>query len=159
MDDVNGIDITLILKEKFPSIKIIILTMHKEQRMVSYLMEIGAHGYLFKDTTRDELITAIEKVLTTGFYFNAYISEILLEQIKNKSKTIPVLKGNYHLTPRENEVLHLISKEYITSEIADKLHLSIRTIEGYRKNLLSKMGVKNSAGLIIKAIKLGLISI
>lgn len=159
MEEMNGVDATLKLKEDYPDIKILILTMHKEERMISYLMEIGANGYLLKDTTREELKTAILTVYKKGFYFNEFVSKALLKGLKNKSGKPLTIGKDYHLTSRELEVLQLIAKEYTTAEIAEKLFLSVRTIEGHRKNLISKLGVKNSAGLLIKAIKEKLIVI
>ncbi|NOQ70916.1 MAG: response regulator [Crocinitomix sp.] len=159
MEDGNGMEATVRLSEEYPDIKIIILTMHKEDRMISYMMEIGAHGYLLKDTNQKELSEAIEKVHEQGFYFNPRIAAAMLKGLKNKSKTTPDLGIGPNLTSREKEVLQFISQEFTTAEIAEKLFLSERTIEGYRKNLLLKMGVKNTAGLVLKAIKEGLLQV
>jgi two-component system response regulator DegU len=159
MEDGNGMDATQRLSEAYPAIKIIILTMHKEDRMISYMMEIGAHGYLLKDTSQEELSDAIEKVHVQGFYFNPRIAEAMLKGLKNKSKKAPSVGIGPNLTKREMDVLQLIAQEYTTAEIANKLFLSDRTIEGYRKNILAKMGVKNTAGLILKAIREGLLQV
>jgi len=153
MEEMNGVDATLKLQELYPDVKILILTMHKEERMISYLMEIGANGYLLKDTTREELEEAIKTVYTNGFYFNEFVSQAVLKGLKNKSGRPLKIGKDYHLTAREFEVLELISKEFTTAEMAEKLFLSTRTIEGHRKNLISKLGVKNTAGLLVKAIK------
>ncbi len=159
MEDMNGVDATLKLKELYPEIKIIILTMHKEERMTSYLMEIGANGYLLKDTNQQELEEAIRSVYEKGIYFNPFVSEALLKGLKNKSHKPPGIGKNYQLTSRELEVMELIAKECTTAEIAEQLFLSVRTVEGHRKNLISKLGVKNTAGLIMKAIKDKIISV
>ncbi|WP_298418596.1 response regulator transcription factor [uncultured Kordia sp.] len=159
MEEMNGVDATLKLQEEYPNVKVIILTMHKEERMISYLMEIGANGYLLKDTTREELEEAIKTVVRKGFYFNEFVSQALLKGLKNKSGKPLKIGKDYHLTARELEVLELIAQECTTAEIAEKLFLSVRTIEGHRKNLISKLGVKNTAGLLIKAIKEKLIVI
>lgn len=159
MEEMNGVDATLKLQEEYPEIKVLILTMHKEERMISYLMEIGANGYLLKDTTREELEEAIKTVVKNGFYFNEFVSQALLKGLKSKSGKPLKIGKDYHLTARELEVLELIAQECTTAEIAEKLFLSVRTIEGHRKNLISKLGVKNTAGLLIKAIKEKLIVI
>ncbi|GAA4276025.1 response regulator transcription factor [Aquimarina mytili] len=159
MEDMNGVDTTLKLQEMYPDLKIIILTMHKEERMISYLMEIGANGYLLKDTNQVELEEAIRAVYDKGFYFNPFVSEALLKGLKHKVAKPPVIGKNYHLTSRELEVLELVTQELTTAEIAEKLFLSVRTIEGHRKNLMDKLGVKNTAGLIIKAVKEKIISV
>ncbi|WP_109298808.1 response regulator transcription factor [Aquimarina sp. AU474] len=159
MEDMNGVDATLKLKEEYPDIKIIILTMHKEERMTSYLMEIGANGYLLKDTNQQELEEAIRSVCEKGIYFNPFVSEAVLKGLKNKSQKPPSIGKNYQLTSRELEVMELIAKEFTTGEIAEQLFLSTRTVEGHRKNLISKLGVKNTAGLIMKAVKDKIISV
>jgi len=153
MDEMDGIEITKRLKVQYPDLKVIILSMHKEERMISYLMEIGAAAYLLKDTNKEELETAIRSVFSTGLYLSERVSITLLKALQNKPTDTPALNNTYQLTEREIEVLQLISQEFTTSEIAKKLYLSDRTIEGYRKNLISKMGVKNSAGLLMKAIQ------
>ncbi|MDY8135175.1 response regulator transcription factor [Aquimarina sp. 2201CG5-10] len=159
MEDMNGVDATLKLQSLYPDLKIIILTMHKEERMISYLMEVGANGYLLKDTNPVELEEAIRSTYEKGYYFNPYVSQALLKGLKHKSSAPPSLGKDYHLTEREREVLELITKEFTTAQIAEQLFLSIRTIEGHRKNLMSKLGVKNTAGLIIKAVKEKIISV
>ncbi len=159
MEEMNGVDTTIKLHQLYPKMKIIILTMHKEERMISYLMEVGAHGYLLKDTNQKELEEAIRSVYEKGFYFNAFVSNALLKGLKSKTDKPPVIGKDYHLTSRELEVLELITQEKTTSEIAEQLFLSIRTIEGHRKNLTTKLGVKNTAGVIIKAIKEKIISV
>jgi len=83
----------------------------------------------------------------------------LLKGLKNKSVKPPGLGKDYHLTRRELEVLELVTKEFTTAEIAEALFLSVRTIEGHRKNLMNKLGVKNTAGLIIKAVREKIISV
>lgn len=159
MGDMNGVDTTLKLQELYPDLKIIILTMHTEERMISYLMEAGANGYLLKDTTRHELEIAIRSTYENGFYFNSFVSEALLKGLKHKTSKPPAISKDYHLTSRELEVLEGITQEYTTAEIAERLFLSVRTIEGHRKNLMGKLGVKNTAGLVIKAVKEKIISV
>ncbi|WP_271782563.1 response regulator transcription factor [Aquimarina algiphila] len=159
MEDMNGVDATLKLQERYPDLKIIILTMHKEERMISYLMEVGANGYLLKDTNQEELETAIRSTYEKGFYFNSFVSEALLKGLKHKTTKPPAIGKDYHLTSRELEVLEGITHEFTTSEIAEQLFLSVRTIEGHRKNLMNKLGVKNTAGLIVKAVKEEIISV
>lgn len=159
LGDMDGIEITKRLKVEYPKLKVIILTMHKEERMISYLMEIGAAAYLLKDTGMNELETAINMVFTEGFYLSELVSTNLLKVLQNKRTGTPELNNPYYITERELDVLKLISQEFTTSEIAEKLFLSDRTIEGYRKNLISKLGVKNSAGLIMKAIQENIIQL
>ena len=158
LEKTDGIEITKRLKREYPAIKLIILTMHKEERMISYLMEIGANAYLLKDTGKEELEEAISRVFTEGVYINSLVSAVILKELKEKKGSIPSIGNNYELTEREMSILILIAEELTTAEIADRLCLSVRTIEGYRKNLLSKLGVRNSAGLVLKAVRENIIS-
>lgn len=159
MDEMDGIAITKQLVRTHPALKIIILTMHKEERMVSYLMELGAHAYLLKNASVEALKSAILNVFSNGYHFNNLVSKSLLNELKSGKGEVPVIGDQYGLTERELDVLRLIAKERTTAEIAEELFLSTRTIEGYRKNILQKLGVKNSAGLIVKAIRENIISI
>jgi len=133
--------------------------MHDDPKMISYLMELGANGYLLKDTSPDEFRKAIFGVFQEGFYFNQIVSTAMLSGLKSTQKTKPTLKNNSRLTEREVEVLQLICEEHTAKEIAEKLFISPRTAEGHRKNLIEKFGVRNTAGLIVKAIKEGIVTI
>ncbi|WP_298513684.1 response regulator transcription factor [uncultured Kordia sp.] len=157
MPVMDGIEATQRLREEYPDVKILILSMHKEQRMITYLMEIGANGYLLKDAAPETFEEAIRTVYAKGFYFNEFVSHAMLNGLRDKSKTPPKIGKDFHLTSREEEVLALIAEGLTTVEIGEKLFLSKRTIEGHRNNLLSKLGAKNTASLIIKAIKENLI--
>lgn len=162
MPDMDGIEATKILKQRHPDIKVILLTMYNDDRLISHVMELGANGYLLKDEDAEEVHKAIQAVYERGFYFNDYVSKALLRQIKSKNKIAPgaILGANVaKLTPRELEVLDLICREYSTTEIAEQLFISARTVEGHRKNLLEKTGVRNVAGLVIFAIKHELVDV
>ncbi|MBW1298479.1 response regulator [Aquimarina litoralis] len=152
MPDMDGITLNKLIKQEHPSIKVLIVSMHEDMRMVETLMKDNVDGYIAKNSKKEELLKAIKNILDGKTYFsesikNAYTS-FLFE--KKKDAIIP-------LTPREKEVLRLIAQEYSTLEIAEHLSLSKYTIEGYRKTLLGKLNVKNLAGLTRYAIKLGLI--
>ena len=158
LEETDGIEITKRLKKEYPEVKIVILTMHKEERMISYLMEIGASAYLLKDTGKEELEEAIVRVHQEGVYINSLVSTVILKELKEKKGGVPSIGNQYELTEREMSILTLIAEELTTAEIADRLFLSVRTIEGYRKNLLSKLGVRNSAGLVLKAVRENILS-
>ena len=162
MPGLDGIETTKTIKNRFPDIKVILLTMYNDERLISHAMEIGAHGYLLKDEEAEEVHKAIQTVYEKGFYFNDYVSQALLKQVKNKTKTLPqevILNNAVKLSPRETEVLELICQEMSTAEIAKQLFISARTVEGHRKNLLEKTGVKNTAGLVIFAVKNNLVDL
>ncbi|WP_420387574.1 response regulator [Roseivirga sp.] len=159
MPEMDGLEVLKELRPQKPELGIIILTMHSDSKMIAYLMELGANSYLLKDTSPEEFEQAISSVMEEGFYFNQMVSKAMLGGLKGQAKKKPTLNHHESLTSREVEVLELICQEFTAKEIADKLFISHRTVEGHRKNLIEKLGVKNTAGLIVKAIKEGLISV
>src|ERR1041385_375460 len=145
MKDMTGIDVLKHLPTGDSKPKVIVLSMHTEPRMISYMMELGVSAYLLKDVRREELETAIRTVYEHGIYLSDMVSRALLTGLKNKSnKFSPVIK----LSSREKEILALICQELTAREIGEKLFISERTVEGHRKNLYAKLGAKNSAGLV-----------
>lgn len=135
-------------------IKIIALTNYEETSFVKQMIKYGAHGYLLKNTTKEELIHAIETVFYKG---EVFIAERLKQQLigeslgKMNSSFIP------KLTRREREILELISKEYTTDEMSNKLCISSKTVEAHRSNLIQKLGVRNTAGVLRVAFEKGLL--
>lgn len=155
MKDMNGIETLKKISTLENKPSIIVLSMHNEPRMISYMMEQGACGYLPKDVKRDELETAIRTVYETGVYLNEMVSKSLLSGLQNKHNKQPL--PAQELSPREKEVLSLICQEYTAQEIGEKLFISERTVEGHRRNLCLKLDVKNTAGLVKKALLLNLV--
>lgn len=158
MPVMNGFKTMEVLQKRYPDINVILLSMHSDDRFVLHFMESGANGYLHKDTDPQEVESAILKVMKSGYYFNDSISQTLLKGIQKKNKQAPLIPGVEPLTEREKEVLKLLCMEHTTAEIGEKLFLSPRTIEGYRKQLLEKTGAKNIAGLVLYAVRAGIIS-
>ncbi|MCU0326224.1 MAG: response regulator transcription factor [Spirosomaceae bacterium] len=158
MPELDGIKTTEILREKYPEIKIIILSMHDEDQFVLHLMEIGANGYLLKDTDPDEVEKAIKKVIETDHYFSDFVSKVMLRKMTRKTQQDNKL-FNYKtdLSDREIQVLKLICDGLTTTEIGDIVCLSPRTVEGHRLRMMEKLGVKNTAGLVAYAIKNNLV--
>ncbi len=149
MKALNGIQTLKTLNTFSNKPKVIILSMHNEPRMVSYMMEQGASGYLPKDVSKEELETAINTVYNKGTYYSEIVSKALLIGLKDKSnKQLPINE----LSTREKEVLNLICQEFTAQEIGEKLFISERTVEGHRRNICAKLGVKNTAGLVKKAL-------
>lgn len=159
MPDMDGIDALKILRPQYPDLGVIILTTYSDSKMIAYLMELGANGYLLKDTDPETLQRAIESVHREGYFFTKNVSQAMLTGLKGQARKKPTLKNNISLTAREVEVLELICQEYTAKEIADKLFISPRTAEGHRRHLIEKLGVKNTAGLIVKAIKEGIVNV
>lgn len=151
MPEVNGIDACKAIKKLKPEVKIIILSMISETRMVKNLMKYGANGYLLKNSGQEEIITAIRTVYTGKNHFDQEIIEMML----NPSRQKEVKDENLHpsLSRREKEILQLIIDEHTTAEIAEKLFISFGTVESHRRNMISKLGVRNTAGLVSAAYK------
>ena len=156
MGEAGGIETTRLVKEQYPEIKVLVLSMHSESSYIVRMLEAGASGYLLKDAGSAELINAIKAVAQGHTYFSSQVSATLVDQLV-KGKKPPERKAGVPLTRREIEVLRLIAEEYSNPEIADKLFISIRTVDTHRRNLLEKLGVKNTAGLVKYAIKHGLV--
>jgi DNA-binding NarL/FixJ family response regulator len=156
MEGLSGIDTLIKLRELKADLKVIILSMHTEPIMVSKLMKLGADGYLKKDAEKNELELAIRTVYEKGSYINEHVSNSLLLELRSPGKKT---SHSIEITSREKEVLTLICQECTTQEIGEKLFISDRTVEGHRKSLCAKLSVKNTAGLVKKAILLNLIEV
>ncbi|CAM1339677.1 DNA-binding response regulator [Tenacibaculum litoreum] len=152
MPDIDGITLNDYIKRERSDIKTLIVSMHTDTGMIDALIKNNVDGYLSKNATQSELLQAVQTILKGEKYFSQSVREAYMENVFNKRKETSVM-----LTAREKDVLKLIAEEYTTQEIADKLFLSKHTIESYRKNLISKLNVKNLAGLTKYAIKLGLV--
>ncbi|MCG8576661.1 MAG: response regulator transcription factor [Flavobacteriales bacterium] len=159
MPKMDGIETLEHLRRDFPTIKCIILSMHEDEQFVLHLIKMGANGYLIKDSKVLEVKEAIDVVMEKDYYYNDFLLKIMRKGLTNntKSQKKPKLSNSEELTEREIEVLDLICQQYTTQEIGEKLFLSKRTIEGYRKKLLEKTNTKNTAGLIVTCINRGII--
>lgn len=160
MPVMGGIETTLQLREKFPDIKIILLSMYDDEEFIEKAIESGANGYLSKDDDLSELDSAIKGVLSNHYYLNDRLSKLFVNRLMNKGKINPKFSNPVvDFNEEEMRILKLISKEFTTQEIADEVNKSIRTIEKYRTRMMEKVGAQNSIGLIMYAIKHKLISI
>ncbi len=154
LPDTNGMDICKTLTKKYPEIAIIALSNYSEIGFIKNMLRNGAKGYLLKNTDKQELITAIATVHKGSKYLPRGIQDILLnDSIGNPSQITFIPK----LTRREKEVLNLIAKEHTNQEIAGILFISTKTVESHRNNLIQKLGVRNTAGLIRIAVEKGLL--
>lgn len=155
LPDTDGIELCKIIRKKHPAVKIIGLTTFSEASFIAGMLNNGANGYLFKNTTEAELSEAILAVHTGKRYLSADVSEKLISKAtrQQSAKTGFVPK----LTRREKEVLDLIMEECTTQEIADRLFLSVSTVETHRLKLFTKLDAKNVVGLVKNAIKFGLV--
>lgn len=149
MPNLNGIDTVEIFREELPGIKLLILSMHDSKEYVSTAIAMGARGYVLKDVSTREIVTAIETVYRGGSYFSSGIADILMTL-----QTEP--KGQDVLTTREQSVLLLLADGLSNKEVARKLDISVRTVETHRKNLRKKLGIASMAGLTRYVIENGL---
>ena len=148
MPGTNGIEATKIIKEKYPDIKVLAFSQYAEKRFIKQVMKRGAAGYVLKNVSAKELLNAITMVYEGGMYLSPELPNVFGEQ--------PRCRSNYlfpELTRRELEVVKQISEEKNTQEIADALFISYNTVESHRSNILLKVGVKNTAGLMKWAVE------
>jgi two-component system response regulator DegU len=148
------------MREHYPLVKIVVLTMHDEDRMVLHLLEKGVSGYLLKDADAGEVEKAVRKVMDEGVYLNEFVSRAMLRRMTNKVAVKPVnafYNSKILLSEREKEVLVLICEGLSTNEISEKIFLSPRTVEGHRLRILEKTGTKNTAGMVAYAFKNSLV--
>ncbi len=157
LPNTNGIELTKKLIKTDPDLKIIALSSHLEISIVKKILKCGALGYVSKSTNIAQLDTAIRKVYGGEKFLDDKISEIYMNSLMGEQSRKSNLSFIPNLTKREKEVLSLISEEYTTQEISEKLYISINTVETHRKNLMQKFQVRNSVGLVKKAIELKLI--
>ncbi len=156
MPVMDGIAATKQIKEDYPDMKILALTMSNDDSHVRQMVQAGASGYIMKSAGRDELTKAIKEVMIGKHYFSNQATEsILMDMVKNKGKSS--VPDDVHITEREKEVLQLIVKEFTNQEIAEKLFISPRTVDAHRRNLLQKTGARNTAGLVTYAFQNNLI--
>ncbi len=157
MPEMSGIELTDLIKKKYPDIKILILSMHSDYNNISDAIDAGADGYVPKDVSSEELVEAIETVSRGKNYFHSTISDEIVKNYANKRQKSTNLLPQ--LTKRELEVLQLFAEGFNNSEIADKLFLSVRTIESHKNHILQKTNMKNSVELIKFAIRNKIIEI
>lgn len=150
MPKMNGIDATRIIRHNSDT-KVLILSMYNTYEFIDQLMDAGCQGYILKNKGREELVSAIRRVHNNKPYFGDFVHEKLIEhRMSAKRKSV---EKDVELTKREVEVLKLIAQEYTSPEIADKLHIVEATVNTHRRNLISKLGVRNSLGLVRYAIE------
>lgn len=152
MPGMNGIETTKRLLAKYPDMKIIAISMHKESSLIKLMLASGAKGYVLKNAGQDELIEAITTIHGGKRYLDDAVNEIIINSVANPSKA---KKASIFpkLSRREKEVLRLIMEEKTTQEIADKLFISFGTVETHRRNMLIKTGARNTVGLVKMAME------
>jgi DNA-binding NarL/FixJ family response regulator len=159
MPEMDGYATTAWLKSNYPLVHVLALSMYDDENAIIRMLRSGARGYIMKDSDPLELKHAIDDVVTKGVHYSELVTGKLLHSIYNLDGSA----GNTHqlleLNDREIEFLKLASTEMTYREIADQMHLSPRTIDGYRDNLFEKLNIKNRVGLVLYAIKNGIVQV
>jgi two-component system, NarL family, invasion response regulator UvrY len=154
LPDQSGLEVLREVKEKYPHLPVLILSMHSEDQFGLRVLKSGASGFLTKDSAPDELIKAMRKILSGGRYISATLAEQLAASFTGEAKQT----AHEQLTDREFQVLCLIASGKTVSEIADHLDLSVKTISTYRTRILEKMNMNTNAELTAYAVRQGLVT-
>ncbi len=150
----SGIDVCKTLKEKESTVKIIAISMFNEESFVTEILNNGAQGYILKNTGREELLKAIRTVEGGTSYFSKDVTQTIMKGLmKQRKGSNKSSKFFPKVSRREKEVLKLIIEEFTTQEIAEKLFISLKTVESHRSSLLAKLNARNSAGLVRIALE------
>lgn len=163
MPNLDGIAATKVIKERFPDVKVVILTVHEDEEYAYQILRAGASGYVLKNAGKKDIFKAIASAMSGERFFSPGISNIIVEGfIKRASeaqttevKTLPAT--GQQLTKREAEVLKYIALGHTNREIADALFLSFRTVNTHRANIMQKLDIHETAGLVRYAIGIGLV--
>ena len=161
MDEMDGMELLQILNTQYSSIKVVILSMLNQINYVIEAFESGLAGYLVKNVGYNELLFGLNHIANGGRYMSEEIAMILLDQVRSGQSYAQIpgeMQTDFDISERELEVLKLIAEGYTNVEIADKIFLSKRTVEGHRQNLIDKAGVRNTAHLVKFAFERGILN-
>ncbi len=158
MPEMDGFDATEKVIQKYPEINVLVVSTHNEETFIRHLLKRGARGFILKEQSTETIVDAVYSVLETGYYFNDNVTKAMLKGFLVQENVKPTFQ-KANLTQREMEVVRLMSKEYTTREIADKLFVSTRTIDGHKERILEKTKTRNAVGIIMYAIKNNLLEI
>lgn len=149
----NGLEVCQEIILKYPCIRVIILSMHTDETFVMKAIQAGALGYLPKDTSKEELLEAIHTVARGDSYFSQAISNKFLKRFSEQSRKEKELSEAMNLTPREIEILSMVATGLDKHEISGKLFISVKTVDCHKANLMQKLQLKNTAELVLFAVK------
>ncbi|MEE4165560.1 MAG: response regulator transcription factor, partial [Desulfocapsaceae bacterium] len=154
---ISGISVTKEVKREAPETKILALTIHESDQYILEAFDAGVDGYCIKDASREELMVAIDSVLLGNLYVSPGVSDLVIEGYLSGRKTLKKESAWESVTQREREVLKLLAEGYTNREIGSFLHISVKTVEKHRSNLISKLDIHNVAQLTAYAIDKGLV--
>lgn len=153
MKDMSGIEVSKQIVSSYPDIKIMILSMHTNEEFVINAIKAGVNGYLSKDASKEELLDAIKIIIEGGECYSKMVSDNFLKSYAKKYKAEHSLLENKTLTQREIEILKLAAAGSTNKEIADKLFISIKTVDCHKNNIIQKLKLKNTAEMVLYAVK------
>lgn len=156
LPEMDGLTLLKQIRRKYPAARIIVNTMHEESWVIRKIMQLDLNGVVLKSGEVSELIDAVRAVLQGGVYFCREFKELELQSVRRKRD---VLECSMWLTQREKEVLREIAAGMQTREIAERLHVSVNTVESHRKSLMLKLEARNAVELVVKAIRMGLVQV
>lgn len=159
MPDMYGIEVTRKIKAKLPDVKILILSMHLDLRMIIEVLQAGADAYTLKDSEPSELLTAVKNVLAGKMYLSSKVIKLLVRDYISKHSVPLSLEQLKDLSARERQVLSLISESKSIREIAEELHISRSTADTHKANLMRKLGCENTNELIRFAMREGIVDL
>ncbi|MCO6460034.1 MAG: response regulator transcription factor [Saprospiraceae bacterium] len=154
---INGLELTKMISKKYPGIRILILSMYNNAEYIKEVLKEGASGYVLKNTDHEELLNAIQSVYAGNQFYSQSVTQTMMNSFAKKSQGNNTDILQVKISKREKEILGLIIKEHTAQEIANMLFISLHTVETHRSNLMSKLGVRNSAGLVRVALENGLV--
>jgi DNA-binding NarL/FixJ family response regulator len=158
MPGLNGLEATRQIKRRAPHIRVLVLTMHTNEKYILQILQAGASGYLVKQAAVEELISAIQAVYRGDAFLSPSISKKVVQRYVQQGQVIAEEDSYELLTPREREVLQLIAEGHTNRDISRVLHISIKTVEVHRANLMKKLDLHSAAELTRYAIGKGIIS-
>jgi DNA-binding NarL/FixJ family response regulator len=155
MPKMNGIEATRVIRDRLPTARLLILSMHSSVEHVFHALEAGAHGYVLKDSAAKDIIEAIRTVRAGRRYLSPKVGEMMAEVVSRSSGQSPLKR----LSGRERQILQLVAEGRSSAQIAATLHLSPKTVDTYRSRLMQKLQIGDVAGLVKFAIQHGLTSL
>ena len=158
MPDLNGIEATRQITASSSSVKVIALSMRSDRRFVAEMLKAGASGYLLKDCAFEDLVRAIRAVIEDQTYLSPGVADVVVEDYIHRLSETDVSAFSI-LSAREREVLQLLAEGGTTKEIASHLHVSVKTVETHRRNIMKKLDIHSMAGLTKYAVREGLTSL
>lgn len=155
MPEMNGFETATYLQQHHPDLKILVLSMMDHEEYIARMIKLGVRGYLLKGCRPSELRQALDDIRTKGFYYSDFLTQHLLKSIQVANVTVNLLAAQFN--ERELQFLKLACSDMTYAEIADKMCVSVRTVDGYRELIFQKLRVKSRVGMVMEALRLGLI--